>query len=69
MTPMKYEDYRVGVPENKRLKLLLDSENKEFGGEGGIIPETITPLHEECDGRQYSIGFSMAPYQIAIFVY
>ncbi len=69
MTPMKYEDYRVGVPTNKKLKLLLDSENKQYGGEGGIIPQNITPRKEECDGREYSIAFPVAPYQIAIFVY
>ncbi len=69
MTPMKYEDYKVGVPENRRFKLLLDSENKEFGGEGGVIPEVLTPKKEECDGREYSIAFPVAPYQVAIFVY
>lgn len=69
MTPMRYDGYKVGVPENRRFKLLLDSENKEFGGQGGIIPETITPVQEECDGRQLSIAFPLAPYQVAIFVY
>ena len=69
MTPMAYEDYRVGVPTNKKLKLLLDSEEKEFGGNGGKIPDTILPVHEECDGREYSAAFPLAPYQVAIFVY
>ncbi len=69
MTPMRYDDYKVGVPENKRLKLLLDSERKDFGGEGGVILETYTPVKQECDGREYSIAFPVAPYQIAIFAY
>ena len=69
MTPMRYDDYKVGVPENKKLKLLLDSQAKEFGGDGGIIASTYTPKREECDGRDYSIAFPVAPYQVAIFVY
>ena len=69
MTPMRYDDYRVGVPVNRKLKLLLDSENKQYGGKGGVIPQNLTPRKEECDGREYSVAFPLAPYQIAIFVY
>ncbi len=69
MTPMRYDDYKVGVPTNKKLKLLLDSESKTYGGEGIKIETSFVPKHEECDGRDYSIAFPLAPYQIAIFVY
>ncbi|MCR5416097.1 MAG: 1,4-alpha-glucan branching protein GlgB [Pseudobutyrivibrio sp.] len=69
MTPMKYEDYCVGVQCNRKHKLVIDSENKQYGGKGGVIPETLTPVKSECDGREYSISFPLAPYQVAIFVY
>ena len=69
MTPMRYDDYKVGVPENRKCKLLLDSERKEFGGDGGTIKESYVPNREECDGREYSIAFPVAPYQVAVFVY
>jgi len=69
MTPMRYDDYKVGVPENRKCKLLLDSESKEFGGDGGTIKESYVPKREECDGREYSIAFPVAPYQVAVFVY
>ncbi|MBP3260976.1 1,4-alpha-glucan branching protein GlgB [Pseudobutyrivibrio sp.] len=69
MTPMRYDDYKVGVPENRKCKLLLDSEKKDFGGEGGTIKDSYVPMHEECDGREYSIAFPVAPYQVAVFVY
>ncbi len=68
MTPMKYDDYRVGILSNQKIKLILDSENERYGGNGSVIPETITPKKEECDGREYSVAFPLAPYQIAIFV-
>ncbi len=69
MTPMRYDDYRVGVPENRKFKLLIDSEDKKFGGPGSIIKDVNTPKKEECDGREYSFAFPVAPYQIAVFVY
>ncbi|MBR5648027.1 1,4-alpha-glucan branching protein GlgB [Pseudobutyrivibrio sp.] len=69
MTPMRYDDYKVGVPTNKKLKLLLDSQSEAYGGEGSLIPDTLTPKAEECDGRDYSVAFKVAPYQVAIFVY
>ncbi len=69
MTPMRYDDYRVGVQEKRKHKLLLDTEDKKYGGEGGVIAETYMPEKSECDGRDYSIAFPLAPYQVAIFVY
>ncbi len=69
MTPMAYEDYRVGVPTSKKLKKVLDSENKIFGGAGDVIASSILPRKEECDGRDYSVAFPLAPYQVAIFVF
>ena len=68
-TPVAYEDYRVGVLTNKKHKLLLDSQSEEFGGEGSNIAGTLSPEKSECDHREYSIGFSVAPYQVAIFTY
>ncbi|SEA86258.1 1,4-alpha-glucan branching enzyme [Pseudobutyrivibrio sp. ACV-2] len=69
MTPMRYDDYCVGVPTNKKLKCILDSENTKYGGDGTVIPATLTPKHSECDGREYSVAFKLAPYQVAIFAY
>ena len=69
MTPMRYDDYRVGVPTNRKLKCILDSENTKYGGDGSVIPATLTPKHSECDGREYSVAFKLAPYQVAIFAY
>lgn len=68
-TPVAYEDYRVGVLTNKKHELLLDSQSEEFGGEGSNIAGTLSPEKSECDHREYSIGFSVAPYQVAIFTY
>ena len=34
-TPVEREDYRVGVPTRKTLKLVLNSDEEKYGGKGG----------------------------------
>lgn len=38
-TPMERTEYRVGVPRRKQYKLILDSDEKKYGGEGKVRPE------------------------------
>ena len=68
-TPVEYADYRVGVPENKKLKLILNSEDATFGGPEKKRKTSYTPKKEECDGREYSIEYPLAPYGVAVFTY
>ena len=68
-TPMEYADYRVGVPENKKLKLILNSEDPKYGGEDKKRKTSYTPVKAECDGREYSIDYPLAPYGVAVFAY
>lgn len=69
MTPMAREDFRVGVPKKKKYKLLLNSDDTRFGGNGGVIPAEIKAEAKPCDNRDYSIAFSLPPYGAAIFVF
>ena len=68
-TPIARDDYRVGVPEKKKYKLLLDSNEKRFGGTG--IPRETTYQAEEIpwDGMPYSVAYPLAPYGAAVFLY
>ena len=68
-TPMIYDDYRVGVPEIKKLKLILNSEDPKFGGTDTKRPVNYTPEHMDCDGKEYSIAYPLAPYGVAVFTY
>lgn len=68
-TPMYYDDYRVGVPTNKKFKPILNSEDVKFGGSAKISTKAITPVKEECDGRPYSFAYGLAPYQVSVFLY
>ena len=68
-TPIARDDYRVGVPEKKKYKLLLDSNEKRFGGTG--IPRETTYQADEIpwDGMPYSVAYPLAPYGAAVFLY
>ena len=44
MTPMKWENYKVGVPKKKKYKLLLNSDDVRFGGQGMEVPAEITSV-------------------------
>ena len=67
MTPMEREGYKVGVPEKKKYTLLLNSDDKQFGGNGKVIPKTLTAKEEEASGKPYSIKFDLPAYGAAIF--
>lgn len=66
-TPMAYDDYRVGCLNKKRHTLILNSEDKAFGGEQEDYKKIYTPVKSECDGKEYSIAFPLAPYGVAVF--
>ena len=69
MTPIAWEDYKLGVPKKKKYKLLLCSGEKRFGGNGCTIPKEITAVKDYCDYRDYSITFDLPAYAAAIFVF
>ena len=69
MTPMMWENYKIGVPKKKKYKLLLNSDEKRFGGQGHEIPAEITAVKEPCNFKDYSIAFDLPPYTAAIFIF
>ena len=59
----------VGVPVKKKYKLILNSDDKRFGGNGGAIPTELTAQKGECDGRPYYLEFNLPAYGAALFVF
>lgn len=66
-TPMERTEYRVGVPRRKQYKLILDSDEKKYGGEGKVRPEIYNSVKKECDGRPFSFAYDLPPYGVAVF--
>ena len=69
-TPIVRDEYRVGVPEKKRYKLLLDSNEERFGGKGMAREKTVyTAEAIPWDGQPYSIAYPLSEYGAAVFVF
>ena len=68
-TPVAREDYRVGVPTKRQCKLVLNSDEKEYGGSGEKRKEIYKPVKKECDGQKYSFAYPLPAYGVAVFVY
>ena len=69
MTPIKWENYKLGVPARKKYKLLLSSTEERFGGCGAEIPKEIQAKKGTCDYRNYHITLDLPPYAAAVFVF
>ena len=69
MTPMMWENYMVGVPKKKKYKLLLNSDDKRFGGNGHEIPAEIGAVKGFCNFKDYNISFDLPPYTAAVFIF
>ena len=66
-TPMERPDYRVGVPRRRQLKLVLNSDDAKYGGNGEERPLIYKPVKQECDGQKYSFAYSLPAYGVAVF--
>ena len=66
-TPMARDDYRVGVPRRKQYKLVMNSDDLQYGGKGEVRPKIYKAVKSECDGRPYSFAYKLPPYGVAIF--
>ena len=69
MTPVARPDYCVGVQRRKTYKLLLNSDDKRFGGNGAEIPASIRAVPQPSDYRPYRITFDLPASCAVIFIF
>ncbi|MDD3368606.1 MAG: 1,4-alpha-glucan branching protein GlgB [Lachnospiraceae bacterium] len=69
MTPVAREAYQVGVPKKKKYQLLLNSDEKRFGGNGAEIKEEIMAYNKKCNFQPYSIDIDLPAYGAAVFMF
>ena len=67
MTPMEREDYYVGVPKKGKYKLVLNSDETRFAGNGCELPKECKAIEMECDRQPYAIKFKLPSYGAAIY--
>ena len=69
LSPVRYPDYRAGVPLKGRYRRIFSSYDFLPGGGGpeelGRYPEMISDP-TECDGRENSIGYGLRPNESVI---
>ncbi len=68
-TPMDWEDYRVGVPVKKQFKLIFNSDDKKYGGNGKKRPQIYKAVKKEYDNRPFSFAYPLPAYGVAVFLY
>jgi len=69
MTPIAREKYMIGVPKRAKYRLILNSDEKRFGGNGNAIPLELTAVKKPCNNRNYSISFDLPGYTAAVFLF
>ena len=69
MTPVARENYVIGVPQKKKYKLVLNSDDTRFGGNGNEIPAEIMAKDGQCNCRDYTITFTLPAYTAAVFTF
>ncbi|MBQ6322664.1 MAG: 1,4-alpha-glucan branching protein GlgB [Lachnospiraceae bacterium] len=68
-TPVARDDYRVGCFEKKTYKLVLNSDEAQYGGSGMEQPLAYKAEESECDGKPYSFAYRLPAYGAAVFKY
>ena len=68
-TPVERPEYRVGVPQSGSYKLVLNSDEARFGGNGEKRASSYRSKKGVCDNKPYSIGYSLPAYGVAVFQY
>ena len=62
LTPMKWDGYKLGVPKEGTYKLVLNSDETRFGGNGNTVAKEYTAVKDLCDYKDYSITVDLPPY-------
>ena len=62
MAPVEYPEYRLGVPELKTYRVILNSTDPEYGGAGSNVPKSLKAMKGDCDYKPQYITFDMPAY-------
>ena len=66
-TPVERPEFRVGVPQAGSYEKVLSTQDPEFSGLPASKKKTYRSKKMEWDGRENSIGYPLAPYEVAVF--
>ncbi|NND63077.1 MAG: 1,4-alpha-glucan branching protein GlgB [Flavobacteriaceae bacterium] len=61
MTPMTRENYRIGLPETGKYKLVFNSDDAKYGGSDYSIKKTYTAEKVDWQFRKQSVELNLPP--------
>jgi len=67
LTPVPRESYRIGLPECRSLELLMNSDDKKYGGSGNYPNKKTRIEKEKQHGRRSSTELDLPPLASMIF--
>lgn len=67
MTPVPRENYRIGLPDKKKRKLLLNSDDAIYGGSNLKVKKSFTAQKEEWNNREFSVELTLPPLGALIY--
>ena len=67
MTPIRWDNYWIPVPVKKKYKLVLNSDEKRFGGNGNKLPSELTAQAGECVRQKQYLIADLPPYTALIY--
>ena len=65
-TPVPRENYRVGVPRNKQLKEILNTDAEKYSG-SGMTNNTVKPTKKAWHGYDQSVEINIPPLGMVVF--
>ena len=65
-TPVVRENYKIGLPSGGKWEMVLNSDDKQFGG-SGAAPGKIEPIELNWHGRPYAININLPPLSVMVF--
>lgn len=65
-TPVVREQYELGVPADGTWKVVLNSDDKDFGGSAFDIHTEVKSKKENKHGRPYSINLKLPPLAVIV---
>lgn len=68
-TPVRRDEYLIGVPYRGRYKEIFNSDSTEYGGSGAVNPRLRQSKKRECDDRDNSITLTVPPLGVTVLKY
>ena len=67
MTPIRWDNYWIPVPVKKKYKLVLNSDEKRFGGNGNKLPAELSAQAGDCVRQKQYLIADLPPYTALIY--